>query len=249
MKKSSKRIWERGVLMLKVNNIDVYYGKIQALKGVSLEVHQGEIVTLIGANGAGKSTVLRTISGLQKMDKGSVEFQGQSLAQVAPEDIVAKGISHVPEGRRVFPGLTVFENLEIGATVWRKRKDNLSEDLEKVYQLFPRLKERGTQLAWSLSGGEQQMLAIGRALMARPKLLLLDEPSLGLSPVLVEQVFEVLKKINEQGITMLLVEQNAFMALEIAHRGYVIETGKIVLSDNASALGDNPKVKAAYLGG
>jgi len=235
--------------MLKVNNIDVYYGKIQALKGVSLEVHQGEIVTLIGANGAGKSTVLRTISGLQKMDKGSVEFQGQSLAQVAPEDIVAKGISHVPEGRRVFPGLTVFENLEIGATVWRKRKDNLSEDLEKVYQLFPRLKERGTQLAWSLSGGEQQMLAIGRALMARPKLLLLDEPSLGLSPVLVEQVFEVLKKINEQGITMLLVEQNAFMALEIAHRGYVIETGKIVLSDNASALGDNPKVKAAYLGG
>jgi len=235
--------------MLKIENIDVYYGKIQALKAVSLEVQQGEIVTLIGANGAGKSTVLRSISGLERPSKGSIEFQGQNLAQSAAEDIVTKGISHVPEGRRVFPGLTVYENLEIGATVWRKRTDNLTEDLEKVYQLFPRLKERSSQLAWSLSGGEQQMLAIGRALMARPKLLLLDEPSLGLSPVLVEQVFEVLKAINQQGITMLLVEQNAYMALEIAHRGYVIENGTIVLSDNAVALGDDPKVKAAYLGG
>lgn len=235
--------------MLKIEGIDVFYGKIQALKGVSLEVQQGEIVTLIGANGAGKSTVLRSISGLAKPGSGSIEFRGESLDQCAPEDIVAKGISHVPEGRRVFPGLTVYENLEIGATVWKKRADNLAEDLEKVYQLFPRLKERSAQLAWSLSGGEQQMLAIGRALMARPKLLLLDEPSLGLSPVLVEQVFEVLKTINGQGITMLLVEQNAFMALEIAHRGYVIENGRIVLSDNAANLSDNPKVKAAYLGG
>jgi branched-chain amino acid transport system ATP-binding protein len=235
--------------MLKIKDIDVHYGKIQALRGVSLEVHQGEIVTLIGANGAGKSTVLRSISGLERPSKGCIEFQGQNLVQGAAEDIVAKGISHVPEGRRVFPGLTVYENLEIGATVWRKRSDNLTEDLEKVYQLFPRLKERSSQLAWSLSGGEQQMLAIGRALMARPKLLLLDEPSLGLSPVLVEQVFKVLKAINQQGITMLLVEQNAYMALEIAHRGYVIENGVIVLSDNAATLGDDPKVKAAYLGG
>ena len=235
--------------MLKIENIDVFYGKIQALKTVSINVQEGEIVTLIGANGAGKSTVLRSISGLEKPSQGSIEFQGQSFVQSAPEEIVAKGISHVPEGRRVFPGLTVYENLEIGATVWRKRADSLAEDLEKVYQLFPRLKERSAQLAWSLSGGEQQMLAIGRALMARPKLLLLDEPSLGLSPVLVEQVFEVLTAINQQGITMLLVEQNAFMALEIAHRGYVIENGRIVLSDNAAALSDNPKVKAAYLGG
>jgi len=235
--------------MLNIENIDVYYGKIQALKGVSIEVRQGEIVTLIGANGAGKSTVLRSVSGLVKLGSGSIEFQGQSLAKTAPEDIVAMGISHVPEGRRIFPGLTVYENLEIGATVWRKRTDDLAEDLEKIYQLFPRLKERSAQLSWSLSGGEQQMLAIGRALMARPKLLLLDEPSLGLSPVLVEQVFEVLKAINQQGITMLLVEQNAYMALEIAHRGYVIENGRIVLSDNAANLSDNPKVKAAYLGG
>ena len=235
--------------MLNIENIDVYYGKIQALKGVSIEVRLGEIVTLIGANGAGKSTVLRSVSGLVKLGSGSIEFQGQSLAKTAPEDIVAMGISHVPEGRRIFPGLTVYENLEIGATVWRKRTDDLAEDLEKIYQLFPRLKERSAQLSWSLSGGEQQMLAIGRALMARPKLLLLDEPSLGLSPVLVEQVFEVLKAINQQGITMLLVEQNAYMALEIAHRGYVIENGRIVLSDNAANLSDNPKVKAAYLGG
>ncbi|MDR3589774.1 MAG: ABC transporter ATP-binding protein [Negativicutes bacterium] len=235
--------------MLKIADIDVFYGKIQALKGVSIDVKPGEIVTLIGANGAGKSTVLRSISGLETPTRGSIEFQGQTLVKVPPEAIVSKGISHVPEGRRVFPGLTVYENLEIGATVWRKRSDDLSQDLEQVYNLFPRLKERSTQLAWSLSGGEQQMLAIGRAIMARPKLLLLDEPSLGLSPVLVEQVFEVLKKINDQGMTMLLVEQNAYMALEIAHRGYVIENGKIVLDDNAAALGDNPKVKAAYLGG
>ena len=235
--------------MLRVLNIDVYYGKVQALKTVSLEVKQGEIVTLIGANGAGKTTVLRAVSGLQRPHHGSIEFQGQNISRLEPEDIVAKGISHVPEGRRIFPGLTVFENLEIGATVWRKRTDKLDDDLEKVYELFPRLRERSTQLAWSLSGGEQQMLAIGRALMSRPNLLLLDEPSLGLSPVLVEQVFEVLKAINKLGITMLLVEQNAYMALAIADRGYVIESGQIVLNDTAATLGADSKVKAAYLGG
>ena len=235
--------------MLKVSDIEVFYGRIQALNGVSLTVEQGEIVTLIGANGAGKTTVLRSISRLQRLEKGKIEFQGKNISGIAPEDIVAMGLSHVPEGRRVFPGLTVYENLEIGATVWNKGRANLSEDLEKVYLLFPRLKERHKQLAWSLSGGEQQMLAIGRALMARPKLLLLDEPSLGLSPVLVEQVFEALQVINKQGITMLLVEQNAYMALEIAHRGYVMENGKIVLTNKASVLSNDPKVKEAYLGG
>ena len=235
--------------MLKVTDIEVFYGRIQALSGVSLTVEQGEIVTLIGANGAGKTTVLRSISGLQRLVKGRIEFQGKDISKTAPEDLVGMGLSHVPEGRHVFPGLTVYENLEIGATTWNKGKANLNEELDKVYALFPRLKERNKQLAWSLSGGEQQMLAIGRALMARPKLLLLDEPSLGLSPVLVEQVFEALQVINKQGITMLLIEQNAYMALEIAHRGYVIENGKIVLSDKASVLTHDPKVKEAYLGG
>ena len=235
--------------MLKVSEIDVFYGKVQALKHVSLEVNQGEIVTLIGANGAGKTTVLRAISGLERPQHGSIEFQGQNISRLAPEEIVAMGLCHVPEGRRIFPGLTVFENLEIGATVWRKKADKLDEELDKIYELFPRLKERTNQLAWSLSGGEQQMLAIGRALMGKPRVLLLDEPSLGLSPVLVEQVFDVLKTINKLGITMLLVEQNAFMALAIADRGYVIESGHIMLSDTASALGADSKVKAAYLGG
>jgi branched-chain amino acid transport system ATP-binding protein len=193
--------------------------------------------------------VLRAISGLERPQQGSIEFQGLSMSRLAPEEIVAKGVCHVPEGRRIFPGLTVYENLEIGATVWRKRTDRLDEELEKVYALFPRLKERTSQLAWSLSGGEQQMLAIGRALMGKPKLLLLDEPSLGLSPVLVEQVFDVLKAINKLGITMLLVEQNAYMALAIADRGYVIESGHIVLNDTAANLGSDSKVKAAYLGG
>ncbi len=235
--------------MLKVSNIEVYYGKIRALNSVSLSVKQGEIVTLIGANGAGKTTVLRSISGLQRLEKGKIEFLGKDVSIVPAENLVGMGLAHVPEGRRVFPGLTVYENLEIGATSWRKGKACLSGDLENIYELFPRLKERSKQLAWSLSGGEQQMLAIGRALMARPKLLLLDEPSLGLSPVLVEQVFEVLHKINGQGVTMLLVEQNAFMALDIAHRGYVIENGRIVLTDTASALSNDSKVKEAYLGG
>ncbi len=235
--------------MLKVSEIDVFYGKVQALKHVSLEVNQGEIVTLIGANGAGKTTVLRSISGLERPQHGSIEFQGQNISRLAPEEIVAMGLCHVPEGRRIFPGLTVFENLEIGATVWRKKADKLDADLDKIYELFPRLKERTNQLAWSLSGGEQQMLAIGRALMGRPRVLLLDEPSLGLSPVLVEQVFDVLKTINKLGITMLLVEQNAYMALAIADRGYVMESGHIVLSDTAAMLGADAKVKAAYLGG
>ena len=249
MKVSLKRIWESGAPMLKVSEIDVFYGKVQALKHVSLEVNQGEIVTLIGANGAGKTTVLRAISGLERPQHGSIEFQGRNISRLAPEEIVAMGLCHVPEGRRIFPGLTVFENLEIGATVWRKKADKLDADLDKIYELFPRLKERTNQLAWSLSGGEQQMLAIGRALMGRPRVLLLDEPSLGLSPVLVEQVFDVLKTINKLGITMLLVEQNAYMALAIADRGYVIESGHIVLSDTAAALGSDAKVKAAYLGG
>ena len=237
--------------MLKLTEIDVFYGKVQALKRVSLEVQQGEIVTLIGANGAGKTTVLRAISGLEKPQHGTVEFQGESILRLPPEEIVAKGICHVPEGRRIFPGLTVYENLEIGATVWSEKDKNsrLDEELEKVYSLFPRLRERTKQLAWSLSGGEQQMLAIGRALMGKPRVLLLDEPSLGLSPVLVEQVFEVLSRINKLGITILLVEQNAYMALGIAHRGYVIESGHIVLSDTAANLNTDAKVKAAYLGG
>ena len=237
--------------MLKLTEIDVFYGKVQALKRVSLEVQQGEIVTLIGANGAGKTTVLRAISGLEKPQHGTVEFQGESILRLPPEEIVAKGICHVPEGRRIFPGLTVYENLEIGATVWSEKNKNsrLDEELEKVYSLFPRLRERTNQLAWSLSGGEQQMLAIGRALMGKPRVLLLDEPSLGLSPVLVEQVFEVLGTINKLGITILLVEQNAYMALGIAHRGYVIESGHIVLSDTAANLNNDSKVKAAYLGG
>ncbi len=237
--------------MLKLTEIDVFYGKVQALKRVSLEVQQGEIVTLIGANGAGKTTALRAISGLEKPQHGTVEFQGESILRLPPEEIVAKGICHVPEGRRIFPGLTVYENLEIGATVWseKAKTSQLDEELEKVYSLFPRLRERTNQLAWSLSGGEQQMLAIGRALMGKPRVLLLDEPSLGLSPVLVEQVFEVLSAINKLGITILLVEQNAYMALGIAHRGYVIESGHIVLSDTAAKLNTDSKVKAAYLGG
>lgn len=235
--------------MLKVENIEVYYGKIRALNGISLYVEQGEVVTLIGANGAGKTTVLRSLSGLQRLESGKISFLDKDISKFPAENLPGMGLAHVPEGRRVFPGLTVYENLEIGSTPWRKRNASLADDLDNVYQLFPRLKERQKQLAWSLSGGEQQMLAIGRALMSRPKLLLLDEPSLGLSPLLVEQVFEALQKINKQGVTILLVEQNAFMALDIAHRGYVIENGRIVLTDTASVLSNDPKVKAAYLGG
>lgn len=235
--------------MLELENVDIYYGNVKALKGVRFKVNAGEILTLIGPNGAGKSTVLKTISGLIRPKNGSIRYHSSEIHGMAAEDIVAKGISHVPEGRRIFPGLTVFGNLEVATASWRRRGENLDEDLDKVFKLFPQLKERIDQLGWSLSGGEQQMLAIGRGLMSRPKLLLLDEPSLGLAPKLVQSVFETIKQINNQGITILLVEQNAIAALHIADRGYVMENGQIVLSGLAADLASNKKVKDAYLGG
>jgi branched-chain amino acid transport system ATP-binding protein len=234
--------------MLKVDNINVFYGNIQALKGVSLEINEGEIVTLIGANGAGKSTLLKTISGLLKPKNGDILYQGQSIAGKAAQTIVKQGISHVPEGRRIFANLTVEENLELGAFL-RKDKNGIREDIEKVYQQFPRLLERRKQLAGTLSGGEQQMLAIGRALMARPRLLLLDEPSMGLAPLLVKSIFRIIEEINATGTTILLVEQNANMALSIADRAYVIESGRVVLSGSAEELTASEQVKMAYLGG
>lgn len=234
--------------MLKVDNINVYYGNIQALKGVSLEINQGEIVTLIGANGAGKSTLLKTISGLLKPKQGELVYENASIAGKPAQTIVKRGISHVPEGRRVFANMSVEENLELGAFL-RNDKAGIQEDFEKVFQLFPRLKERQKQLAGTLSGGEQQMLAMGRALMARPKLLLLDEPSMGLAPILVKTIFDIIKQINNDGTTILLVEQNANMALSIAHRAYVIETGKVVLSGTAEELNASDQIKNAYLGG
>ncbi|WML55363.1 ABC transporter ATP-binding protein [Neobacillus sp. PS3-12] len=234
--------------MLKINDIDVFYGNIHALKGVSLEINEGEIVTLIGANGAGKSTLLKTISGLLKPKKGEVSFEGGSIAGKVAQAIVKKGISHVPEGRRIFAGMTVEENLELGAYL-RKDKQGIREDFEKVYQLFPRLLERKKQQAGTLSGGEQQMLAMGRALMARPRLLLLDEPSMGLAPLLVKTIFDIIREINQTGTTILLVEQNANMALSIAHRAYVIETGKIVASGTAEELNQSDQIRNAYLGG
>jgi branched-chain amino acid transport system ATP-binding protein len=234
--------------MLKINDIDVFYGIIHALKGVSLEINEGEIVTLIGANGAGKSTLLKTISGLLKPKKGEVSFEGGSIAGKVAQAIVKKGISHVPEGRRIFAGMTVEENLELGAYL-RKDKQGIREDFEKVYQLFPRLLERKKQQAGTLSGGEQQMLAMGRALMARPRLLLLDEPSMGLAPLLVKTIFDIIREINQTGTTILLVEQNANMALSIAHRAYVIETGKIVASGTAEELNQSDQIRNAYLGG
>jgi branched-chain amino acid transport system ATP-binding protein len=235
--------------MLEVNSIDVRYGSIQALHGVSFRVEEGEIVTLIGANGAGKTTSLHTVSGLLPLAGGDITFLGQKIGGIAPEDIVRLGIAHSPEGRRVFSGMTVQENLEIGATPWRKRRDSIANDMERVYELFPRLAERRTQLAWSMSGGEQQMLAVGRALMGRPKLLLLDEPSLGLAPIIVEQLFDKIVSINRQGVTILLVEQNAAMALSVATRGYLLENGRVVLEDTTDRLRDHPLVKEAYLGG
>lgn len=235
--------------MLKLENVDLYYGNVKALKGIDFEVNAGEIVTLIGPNGAGKSTVLKTISGLIRPKNGSIRYLGSEINGMAAEDIVTKGISHVPEGRRIFPGLTVFGNLEVATASWRRRGEDLDEDLNKVFKLFPQLKKRMTQLGWSLSGGEQQMLAIGRGLMSRPKLLLLDEPSLGLAPKLAKSVFETIKQINDQGVTILLVEQNAFAALHIADRGYVMENGRIVLSGLAMDLVSDKKVKEAYLGG
>ena len=232
--------------MLRLDGLHVYYGEIHALKGVSLEVHQGEIVTLLGNNGAGKTTTLKTISGLLAPRQGSVELEGQPLVGVPPHDVVGRGIGHVPEGRRIFNRLTVRENLLMGAFL--RSDGGIDADLQRVFTLFPRLHERIAQVAGTLSGGEQQMLAIGRALMARPRLLLLDEPSMGLAPVLVEQIFETIGEVNRQGTTILLVEQNAAMALSIAHRGYVLETGAVVLTGTAAALGENPDVRRAYLG-
>ena len=232
--------------VLKVENINVYYGSIHAIKGISFEVYEGEIVTLIGANGAGKSTTLNTISGLLHPTTGSVYFLGESLAKIQPHKIVEKGLAQVPEGRRVFAQMTVQENLEMGAYT---QTTGLHEDLEKVYTLFPRLKERMNQTAGTLSGGEQQMLAMGRALMSRPKLLMLDEPSMGLAPILVEQIFDIIADLHRTGATILLVEQNAQMALSIANRGYVMETGRIVTTGTGSELLASEAVRKAYLGG
>ena len=234
--------------MLKIDNIDVYYGAIHALKGISLEVKEGEIVTLIGANGAGKSTTLRTISGLLKPKTGSITFLGQDIAGVRAHEIVKKGISQVPEGRRVFAEMTVMENLDLGAFV-RKDKAGIQQDLKHVFELFPRLEERKNQSAGTLSGGEQQMLAMVRALMSRPKLLLLDEPSMGLAPLLIKEIFNIIVDINKSGTTVLLVEQNANMALSIANRAYVLETGRITLSGSAKELAASEDVRKAYLGG
>jgi branched-chain amino acid transport system ATP-binding protein len=232
--------------VLSLENLHVFYGEIHALKGVSLEVRPGEIVALLGNNGAGKTTTLRTVSGLLTPREGRVRLDGQVLTGVPAHEIVMRGIAHVPEGRRIFNRLTVRENLMMGA--YRRRDGGIAEDLERVFALFPRLRERLGQVAGTLSGGEQQMLAIGRALMANPRMLLLDEPSMGLAPVLVEQIFETIRDINRQGTTILLVEQNAAMALSIAHRGYVLETGAIALTGTAPELMENPAVRRAYLG-
>ena len=232
--------------MLEVKNLHVSYGEIHALKGVALEIRRGEIVTLLGNNGAGKTTTLRAISGLLAPREGDVVFEGGSLVGVASHAIVRRGVTHVPEGRRIFNRLSVLENLEMGA--FTRSDDEVRTDIDRVFGIFTRLQERRTQVAGTLSGGEQQMLAIGRALMAKPRLLLLDEPSMGLAPVLVEQIFETVQTINRQGVTILLVEQNAAMALSIAGRGYVLETGGIVLEGSARDLADNPEVRRAYLG-
>ena len=234
--------------LLELRDVHTYYGNIHALKGISLTVEKGEIVTLIGANGAGKSTTLKTISGLLRPRQGEITFDGERIDGVPAHRIVGKGICQAPEGRRIFPRMTVRENLEMGA-YQRGKGPELQEDFERVYTLFPRLKERLSQNGGTLSGGEQQMLAIGRALMARPGLLLLDEPSMGLAPILVEQIFDIVKDINAAGTTVLLVEQNALMALGIAARGYILQTGEIVLQDSADKLIVNPEVRKAYLGG
>jgi branched-chain amino acid transport system ATP-binding protein len=234
--------------LLELTNVHTYYGHIHALKGMSIQVNQGEIVTLIGSNGAGKSTTLRTISGLLKPRHGKVLLEDKRIDHISPDEIVKYGIAQSPEGRRIFPRLTVLENLELGAFIHKAGTPEYRADLERIFGLFPRLQERVNQKGGTLSGGEQQMLAIGRALMARPRVLLLDEPSMGLAPVLVEQIFDIVKEINEQGMTVLLVEQNALMALAIAHRGYVIQTGEIVLEDTAENLSKNEMVQKAYLG-
>jgi branched-chain amino acid transport system ATP-binding protein len=234
-------------LILELHDIHTYYGSIHALKGVSLQVREGEVVTLLGANGAGKSTTLRSINGLNRPRQGHIRFQGRDITTVAAHQIVKRGIAQSPEGRRLFQRMSVTENLEMGA-FQRSDRAGIREDMDRVFQLFPRLQERRTQKAGTLSGGEQQMCAIGRALMARPKLLLLDEPSLGLAPIFVERIFDIIKQINQQGTSILLVEQNALMALDAADRGYVLETGNIVLADSATALKTNEQVRKTYLG-
>jgi branched-chain amino acid transport system ATP-binding protein len=234
-------------MLLELDNVKTYYGNIRALKGISIEVNEGEIVCLIGGNGAGKSTTLMTISGILTPQEGNIIYQGQSIISVRPDNIVQMGICQVPEGRMIFPMLTVMENLDLGAYL-RKDKAGIKEDINQVFGLFPVLRERCDQAGGTLSGGEQQMLAIGRALMARPKLLLLDEPSLGLAPILVDAIFRIIRRINNQGTTILLVEQNAQLALQYSHRGYVIETGEIVLTDTSAELLKNEQVKKAYLG-
>ena len=233
--------------MLELKNVHTYYGNIHALKGISLKVEQGEVVTLIGSNGAGKTTTLRTIQGLLRPREGQILLEGEELQKIPPHEIVQRGISQSPEGRLIFSKMTVKENLEMGA-YQRKDKDGISRDLEHVFHLFPRLKERLNQRGGTLSGGEQQMLSMGRALMARPRVMLLDEPSMGLAPILVDQIFDIIKTLNSEGTTILLVEQNARIALSIAHRGYVLETGEIVLSGPGKELLSSPEVKAAYLG-
>jgi branched-chain amino acid transport system ATP-binding protein len=235
-------------MRLEIKDMRVHYGKIEAIKGITVVVNEGEIVTLIGANGAGKTTTLKTISGLRKISSGSIFFDGQDISNMPAHERVDLGISQVPEGRGIFPGMTVLENLEMGKFNRRQRKSEIKEDLEKVYSLFPRLKERATQAGGTLSGGEQQMLAIGRALMARPKVLLLDEPSMGLAPQMIANIFRIITEINKQGVTILLVEQNAQQALNRAHRAYVLETGSITKEAKAKDLLNDPHVKAAYLG-
>jgi branched-chain amino acid transport system ATP-binding protein len=232
--------------LLEIEDIHTFYGNIEALKGVSLTVEEGEIVTLIGSNGAGKSTTLRSISGLTPPREGSIRFKGNEIGETAPQEIVSMGISQSPEGRKCFARMTVRENLELGAFL--RRDDKIDDDMARVFELFPRLEEREKQKAGTMSGGEQQMLAIGRALMAGPDLLLLDEPSMGIAPILVERIYETIAQINEQGMTILLVEQNANFALGVSNRGYVLETGQIAIADEAVKLRDNPEVQKAYLG-
>lgn len=233
-------------VLLELKNVHTYYGRIHALQGVSLEVRRGEIVTLIGANGAGKTTILKTISGLLHAREGQVLLGGTDITQRAAHDLVKAGIGHAPEGRRIFSRLTVFENLQMGA--FTRTQSEAHEDVEHVFNLFPRLRERATQMGGSLSGGEQQMLAVGRALMSRPSVMLLDEPSLGLSPILVQEIFSIITEINTRGTTILLVEQNALQALHVAHRGYVLQTGRVILADTAERLAANQDVRRAYLG-
>ncbi len=234
--------------MLSVKNLEVYYGVINAIKGISFEVKAGEIVTLIGANGAGKTTILHTLSGLIKPKSGEITYEGQDLLKTEPFNIIKNGIAHVPEGRRIFPNMSVEDNLELGGYILNNKAD-INDGLERAYKSFPRLEERRKQLAGTLSGGEQQMLAMGRALMTKPKIVLMDEPSMGLAPILVREIFDIIKRVNDQGMTVLLVEQNANMALSIADRAYVLETGQIVSEGNAEKLLNNDDIRKAYLGG